>query len=104
MNKIVIWFIVGIVIGLVIGGAGGYFYANKSPRNFGNFNNFQINEQSKAEVISLFEGNSNNANLTSYCQQNRMNCDYYCRSINPNNEACKEIMNSSRMGGIPQKR
>jgi len=104
MSKIIVWFIVGLIIGLVIGGASGYFYANKSPRgNFGNFNNFQINEESKAEVTSFFEGNPDEVTLTSYCQQNMNNCMYYCREVNKDNEACNQILNMSGEG-VPPKR
>lgn len=104
MSKIIIWFIVGIIIGLVIGGAIGYFYASKSPRgNVGNFNNLQINEESKAEVKSLFESNPDKDTLNSYCQQNMNNCIYYCREVNKDNELCNQFLNISG-GGMPQKR
>jgi len=103
-NKTALWFIVGIILGLLIGSAGGYFYAAKSARgNFGRPSSFQISEQSKAEVTSLFESNPGQDSLTSYCGQNRMNCAYYCRSINPNNDFCSQFLNLSR-GGIAPKR
>ena len=55
-----------MIIGLIIGVFGGYFYANKSPRgNFEKINNFQITEENRTEVISLFEENPNNISLVS---------------------------------------
>lgn len=104
MSKIIIWFIVGIIIGLVIGGASGYFYANKSPRGiFENFNNMQISEESKSEVTSFFENNPDQATINSYCQENTNNCMYYCREMNQDNELCTQFLNMSR-GGMPPRR
>ena len=100
--------LIGIIIGLIIGVVGGYFIYTDlihggTSRNFpGGRGNFQISDASKAEVTSFFENTTDINSINSYCQQNRMNCAYYCRTINPSNEACSSIMNFTRMGGIPQ--
>jgi hypothetical protein len=92
--------IIGLIIGLIIGGISGYFVHNSINRGFiQGRGNSQIDENTKNEITSFFDSTSNTSEINSYCEQNIMNCMYYCRSINPNNEICKEIMNSSRMGG-----
>jgi hypothetical protein len=92
-NKLLLGIIIGIVIGLIVGGVASYFiFNNRSSRgNFGNFRNFQLNETQINEVSSFFSSNPSSADINSYCEQNRMNCLYYCRSINANDAACKNI-------------
>jgi hypothetical protein len=91
--------IIGIVIGLVIGILAGYFLNNiiNPIRGPGNF---QINENTKNEITAFFESTTDTNEINSYCEQNRMNCMYYCRSINPNNEICSQITNQTR--GFPR--
>jgi hypothetical protein len=90
-NKILIGLIVGLIIGLIIGGAISYliFNGQRGPR--GNFNNFQLNETQINELTSFFNSNHTSGEINSYCEQNRMNCMYYCKNINQNNEICKNM-------------
>jgi Na+/glutamate symporter len=91
---IIIGLIIGLVLGLVIGGVVGYFLHNNMNRNFTQGRgNFQIDENTKNEITSFFETNTDMNTISSYCEQNRVNCLYYCRSINPNHEICKELGN-----------
>jgi len=90
--------IIGLIAGLILGGIIGYISHNILSRNFigrGNFN-FQIDEQTKNEITSFFESASDINEINSYCGQNRVNCAYYCRDINPNHEICKQILNFTR--------
>jgi len=105
MSKTIAWFIVGIIVGLIMGSLAGYFYADKSSRgDFGNPNfNGQIDEDQKTEVTVFFESNYNQSEITNYCNANINFCFYYCRQINPDNNLCKNILNLSREG-MPQRR
>ena len=100
MNKLVI----GLLIGILIGGIGGYFVSNtlnKSNSNFvgqGNFQGFQIDDTTKQEIISFFENSENVSEINSYCEQNRMNCFYYCTEINSEHEVCNDIMPADGQG------
>jgi hypothetical protein len=91
--------IIGLVLGLIIGGIGSYFIHNSTNRNFmQGRGNFQIDDKTKNEITSFFNSTSDINTIISYCGQNRVNCAYYCRNINPNSGICKEITNSSGMG------
>jgi len=95
--------IIGLIIGLILGGLAGYLISNNFHKNNfsgrGNFQgNFQIDEQTKNDIVSFFDSTNDTNEINSYCEQNRMYCAYYCRSINPDNGACKNLMNAT-MGG-----
>jgi len=86
-NKILI----GLLIGLVVGGVASYLIFNNhrgfSGRNFqSNLSEAQIND-----LTSFFNSNYTSGEIKSYCEQNRMNCMYYCRNINQDNEICKNM-------------
>ena len=97
---IIIGLVIGLISGLVIGIFAGFVIRNNSNRNGVSQKDFQINDDAKNEVTSLFENSLDIAEINSYCEQNRMGCVYYCRSINPNNEMCNQ-MNISQAGGRP---
>ena len=105
-EKLIITVLAIVVIVLVIA-AFGYIYYSKylsHPKRNGEFGNFssqrnlQLNESQTLEVKQFFDGTTDIAEINSYCQNNRMNCFYYCRTINPNHEICREMMNESRRG------
>lgn len=92
MDKKLSWMAIGLVIGIVLGGIGGYLVANNIHRiAFPGRGNFQIDENTKNQITSFFQGTSDINEIRSYCDQNRMNCFYYCREINPEHEICSEI-------------
>ncbi len=85
-------FIIGLVIGLVFGSIISYIIVNNFHRSNSPFlGNFQIDEQAKSGIISFFNSTTDMDKISSYCQENRMNCLYYCRNINPDHEICKNI-------------
>lgn len=100
MDKTTKGIIIGLILGLIIGGTAGYFIHNRINRNFmPGRGDFRIDDKTKNDITSFFNSTSDTNEINSYCEQNMANCFYYCRSINPNNEICNEIMNSSRVGG-----
>ena len=102
MEKLTKGIIIGLILGLILGTFAGYIIHDSINRNFmQGRGNFQIDEKTKNEINSFFESTSDINEINSYCEQNRMYCSYYCGNINPNNEICKQIMNSSQMGGRP---
>ncbi|MCX6748996.1 MAG: hypothetical protein NT076_05325 [Candidatus Pacearchaeota archaeon] len=101
MNKLIKGLIIGIILGLIIGLIAGYFLNNKFAGNFQSNRNLQISETSKQEVASFFNSTVDVDKINQYCQTNRINCNYYCRVINPTNEFCSEQMNFAR-GARPQ--
>jgi len=106
MNKALNWFIIGIILGLVFGCVGGYFYARNTPTgNLGNpnFNRMQVDESKMFEVTSLFNSESNQEEIENYCDENMNACFYYCRQINPENNLCKILINSSREGMLSKR-
>ena len=95
MDKQTKGIIIGLVIGLVLGAVAGYILHNYIGRNFnlgrGSFQ--QLTQSQIDELNSFFATNPDATSVDSYCQQNRMNCIYYCRTINPSNEMCGQMMN-----------
>lgn len=104
MNKL----IVGLLIGIIIGWIGGYLISgviNKPNPDFqrGNFQGFQIDDTTKQEIVSFFENTNDINEITSYCEQNRMNCFYYCSEVNSEHEVCDELImpnNNFSQGGF----
>jgi len=89
-NKILTGLTIGLVIGLIVGGAASYFIFNN--RGFPGRNaRFNLNESQINETTSFFNSNHTSGEIDSYCQQNRMNCVYYCKNINQNEEICKNM-------------
>jgi hypothetical protein len=102
MKKGIIILIVAIIVVVIIGGVVGYLYFSgafnhKNPRfppRGGQFNisrNIQLNQSQIDEVTSFFAVNPTQQQITDYCNTNRMNCFYYCRNIDQNNNYCKEL-------------
>ena len=100
MEKLTKGIITGLILGLIPGTFVGYIIHNSINRNFMQVRgDFQIDKNTQNEIISFFESTSDINEINSYCEQNRMYCSYYCRTINPNHEICKNIMNFSGMNG-----
>ncbi len=93
MNKLVIGLIIGLIVGLAAGGFGGYLLfgkMNKPNQNFMRNTNFQLDESAKQQTALFFNSTEDINEISSYCQQNRANCFYYCREINPQHKICSE--------------
>lgn len=94
MKKLIIGILIGLVIGVIIGYFS-YGLINK-PNNFSNNrfsggNNFQIDENTKQEIISFFDSTEDINEINSYCEENRMNCVYYCGNVNSEHEICSSL-------------
>ena len=93
--------VLGLVIGLILGLIIGYLLAGKLNKNNSNFrgsnfqnfqnNSFQIDNQTKNEIVAFFGSTNDAAEISSYCQKNMIYCAYYCREINSNNSICGQI-------------
>jgi len=70
------------------------FFFHKSEPNFnrGNFQQMQLTDEQIQSVTSFFENTSDTNEITDYCNSNRMECFYYCRTINPDHEICSQLM------------
>lgn len=98
--------IIALVV-LIIAFAGYFYYQQTHQRFRGNLNNpgnftrrnLQLNDSQIAEVNSFFNNNPSPEDVQSYCANNRAHCFYYCRTLNPNNEICPQIMNFTRPSG-----
>jgi len=60
----------------------------------------QFDNATKQEVIDFFDNTNDINEIMSYCEQNRMNCFYYCTDINSEHEVCDNIMIPNN-GGPP---
>jgi hypothetical protein len=90
VNKLLIGLIIGLLIGLIVGGITSYFIFNNQRGIRGNLQ-VNLNETQINELTSFFNSNHTSGEINSYCEQNRMNCMYYCKNINQNNEICKNM-------------
>jgi len=88
--------LIGIVILLLISNLffGYMFFFHKSGPDFnrGNFQQMQLTDEQIQSVTSFFENTSDTNEITDYCNNNRMECFYYCRTINPDHEICSQLM------------
>ena len=89
-------FIIVVLILLLISNLffGYMFFFHKSGPDFnrGNFQQMQLTDEQIQSITSLFESTSDTNEITDYCNNNRMECFYYCREINPNHEYCSQLM------------
>jgi hypothetical protein len=94
-NKILTGLIIGLLIGLVVGGSASYFIFNNHRSNFPRDGNFQPNlsESQIKELTSFFNENHTPEEVSSYCEQNMMNCFYYCKNMNQSKEICGNMTN-----------
>jgi len=72
-----------------------FFHKNRpNSQGFPNqgFQDIQLTDEQKQNVTSFFSSTTDAAKINDYCSQNRMECFYYCRDINPNNELCSQLM------------
>jgi len=83
--------LIGLIIGLIAGGVASYLIFNNHRGFPGRNFQFNLNESQINEINSFFSGNHTSREINSYCEQNRLNCMYYCRNINQNNEICKNM-------------
>jgi len=94
MDKVIKGMILGLVFGLIIGIVAGSILYNSISRNFfnrSNLENFQIDELTKDSIFSFFQSTTDIDEIIDYCSQNRMNCAYYCKDVNPEHEICSQI-------------
>jgi hypothetical protein len=68
------------------------FFFHKNVPNRQGFANMQITDAQKQEVTSFFDSTTDTTQIANYCNQNRIECFYYCRTINPTNSYCSQLM------------
>jgi hypothetical protein len=73
------------------------FFHRSRPQGF---QNVQLTDEQKQSVTSFFSSTTDTTKITDYCNQNRMECFYYCRTINPSNTFCSQLM-QRRTGSPP---
>ena len=70
----------------------------KSPQDFrggfdrGEFQQMQLTDEQIENVKIFFQNTANLDEIKTYCDNNRMECFYYCREINSNHEICSQLM------------
>jgi hypothetical protein len=108
MKKSIKITIIIISVLIVVGGAVfGTLYFTGFFSHRGNFprGNFQLNQTQINDINSFFSSNPSLSDVQTYCSTNRGSCFYYCRTINPDDEICSQIMNYTRFnrtqGGVP---
>lgn len=62
--------------------------------------NFTLNESKINEVSAVFDNAETPDGITEYCNNHRMECGYYCRSINPDHEFCSNLRDVRNTGGV----
>ncbi len=53
--------------------------------------NFTLDENKINEVSAVFENAETSGNITEYCSIHRIECGYYCRNVNSENEYCNNL-------------
>ena len=85
--------IVAVVILLISNLFFGYMLLKpKRGPDMRGFPQMQLTDEQIQEVTSFFNSTTDINEIKDYCDSNRMNCFYYCRSINPDHEICSQLM------------
>jgi len=70
-----------------------FFFHKSGPKfNRGDFSQMQLTDEQINNVKTFFESNTDINEITNYCEDNRMECFYYCREINSSHEYCSQLM------------
>ncbi len=69
-----------------------FFFHKESPNFRGNFPQMELTGEQIQSVTSFFESTTNSEEITNYCNNNQMECFYYCRNINSDHEFCSQLM------------
>ncbi len=91
-NTLVIVVLILLVISNLFFGYMFFFHNNQPNFNRGNFQQMQLTNEQIQSVTSFFENTLDTNEITDYCNNNRMECFYYCRTINPDHEICSQLM------------
>ncbi|VVB83781.1 Uncharacterised protein [uncultured archaeon] len=90
-NNLVLIILVGaLLISNIFFGYMLFFHKNNPNPN--GFQNMQLTDAQKQSVTSFFESTTDTAKITDYCNQNKMECFYYCREVNSGNTYCSQLM------------
>ncbi len=100
-NTILIIAVVVLLMSNLFFGYMFFFHKNVPGPGFrGNFQQMQLTDEQIQSVTSFFENTPDINEITDHCNNNRMECFYYCRNINPNHEYCSQLM-QGRPGSSP---
>ena len=99
-NTILIILIVVLIISNLFFGYMLFFHKNR-PNFQGQ--NMQLTDEQIQSVTSFFSSTTDTTKINDYCAQNRTECFYYCRQINPNNQFCSQLM-QMRLGSSQTQR
>jgi hypothetical protein len=89
-NNLILIILVGILLSSNLFFGYMLFFHKNGPGQ--GFQDMQLTDAQKQAVTSFFNSTTDTAKITDYCNQNRMECFYYCRTINPSNSYCSELM------------
>jgi hypothetical protein len=92
-NTILIVAVIILLISNLFFGYMLFFHNNQGrlgPR--GDFPQMQLTDEQIQEVTSFFNSTTDITEIKDYCDVNRMNCFYYCRTVNPDHEICSQLM------------
>lgn len=89
-NNLVLIILVGVLLASNLF-FGYMLFFHKNRPNMQGFA-IQLTDAQKQDVTSFFSSTTDTTKITDYCNTNRMECFYYCRSIDPNNSYCSTLM------------
>lgn len=69
-----------------------FFFHKPKPDFQGRMPQIQLSDDEINAIESFFNSNPSAEEITDYCNNNRMNCAYYCMNIDQNNDFCSQMM------------
>jgi len=104
MKKGIMILIIVIVVLIIAGGVFGYLYFTGAFNNHSRFQNrnFQLNQSEIDKTNAFFDSSPSESDVTSFCNEYRADCFYYCRTVNPQSSICTQMMNFTRNGNYPR--
>nr|MBA4405627.1 hypothetical protein [Nanoarchaeum sp.] len=70
---------------------GGFFVFKDKPKDFGERPDFDLDNQTKAEITYFFEVTPDLTEVEVYCENNRNYCAFYCMEVNRTHEVCNNL-------------
>ncbi len=78
-------------------------FFNKGGRpNFQNPPNMELTDEQISEVTSFFKSTTDTTAIKTYCDENRMECFYYCRNVDSTNAYCSQLPQRGQNSQLPQ--
>lgn len=86
-----------VVLSIIVIGLLAYVFLGNQVRgdfrqpSFQNMSGFSLTDEIKASTVEFFDSPPSLEDAKTYCDENRINCFYYCTEVNQEHEVCSDL-------------